>query len=212
MYVDQFDFVEFYDKKYRNVSKTKAEFNANTPQGIGAVGILTQNQCVFRINFIDYDFTSDSYLYGVGTHLDNESDIYKSIYSILPSDFHIMKDSTYSFLDQKTINSIIIGNIRIRMANTINSNYFILEIPFDYNLTSKQIQMLYNVSSQIEEASTHLDRPITVLTMIHTDEYKEENSLRNIIIPRLKECVDDTYKPYISDDVIIAKKIKQLHL
>ena len=75
MYIDDFDLISFFDDKYKTI---KAKDNVTHNDGIGATGIITQKQCIFRINEPAKD-SNNNLIVGLGTHYEEEDKIYKEI-------------------------------------------------------------------------------------------------------------------------------------
>lgn len=212
MYYNEFDFVKFFDDKYKSAKTQDKQYSS---EGIGAVGIITHNQMILRVNQPEYDIVSKKYVSGLGHHYVEEDIIYREIYDILNNDFNQLYPETYLNLNPDIIREITCGNIRLRMINNeLFGNTIIIELPIVGKITSNQIIALEKLSDMIEDAYIKSKIEIDIKVFINNDEIEELNTIRNKILPKIKEMVDDTYEPIIEDKIITTEFIEndKLHL
>lgn len=212
MYYNEFDFINFFDDKYKEVN---TEDNVSSGYGTGAVGIITQNQMILRANEPAYDKKTNTIIPGAGHHYEEENIIYKEIYDILNEDFDQIHPETYLNLDKDIVRQITCGNIKLRMINNESlGNVITIELPIVGKIISNQIKALEKLSDMIEDACIRSQKLINIKVLINNDEIEELNTIRNKILPKIKELVDDTYEPIIEDKIIVTELINndKLHL
>lgn len=206
MYYNDFDFLSFFDDKFKNVRYADEE---ETSDGIGAVGIITHNQMIIKMNEPALDSNSNEVIAGVGHHYDEETKLLKELYpEFLEDDFDIMKSETHLKYDINKLNDIVNGKIKLRLLNNnIVGNLIAIELPLVGSISSNQIKALEKLSDMVEEACIKGQILVNFKTLINNDEIDEYNTIRNTIIPAIAELVDDTYEPLVQDKIIVDKKI-----
>lgn len=206
MFYNDFDFLSFFDDKYKNVKYGDKE---ETSDGVGAVGIITHNQMIIKTNDAALDLNSNEVIDGAGHHYDKETEMLKEIYpDFLEDDFDIMRAETHSKYNLNILNEVVNGKIRLRILNNnVVNNLIAIELPLVGAISSNQIKALEKLSDMVEDACLRGQILVNFKTLIGNEEIDEYNTIRNTIIPAISELVDDSYEPLIQDKIVTTNKI-----
>lgn len=196
MKVEMIDFEEFFDDKNKELGG----------MGIGATGIITQNQMINRYN--NYSNFNDYSIKGTGSHFDTEGNIMSDIFGFNTKLFlgYGYDQKLYSSLDERQ-KRVLGETVVLKYINNSTGKYVLIYLPnVQESVTEKQFEAIKYVGEKISEAGRKLRRPIRIIVTDRKDKATEINSMKNYIIPFLEKRIDDTYEQSITDENIIAEE------
>lgn len=196
MKIEMIDLVEFFDDKNKELGG----------MGIGATGIITQNQMINRYN--DYSNFNKCNIKGTGSHFDTEGSIMSDIFGY---DRRLFLGYGY---DQKLYSKLNLRQKRalgemvvLKYINNSTGKYVLIYLPqTQETITEEQFEAIKYVGEKISEAGRKLRRPIKIMITDRKNKATEINSIRNYIIPFIESHIDDTYEQSIIDENIIAEE------
>lgn len=201
MKVEMIDLEKFFDDKYRYIKNT----------GIGATGVITDNQMVVRFNESEENLYGEKYDY-VGSHDEERIAIVRDIYGlddVLDNGLDYFDPDIVLYDMNDDFKKILNEVVRVRFINNQSGNSIIIELPKVQNsLTSNQLEALAYLNKQVKKASQNLSTPIEVYAADcdYTNYAEETNSLEESIIPFLSNYIDNSYMMSMEDKNLIAKE------
>lgn len=196
MKVEMIDFEEFFDDKNKEIGG----------MGIGATGIITQNQMINRYN--NYSNFNKCTIKGIGSHFDTEGSIMSDIFGFNTKLFlgYGYNQNLYSSLDERK-KRVLEEIVVLKYINNNTGKYTLIYLPnIQETVTEKQFEAIKYVGEKISEAGIKLRRPIKIIITDRKDKATEINSIKNYIIPFVEKRIDDTYEQSIPDENIIAEE------
>jgi len=196
MKVEMIDFEEFFDDKNKEIGG----------MGIGATGIITQNQMINRYN--NYSNFNKCTIKGIGSHFDTEGSIMSDIFGFNTKLFlgYGYNQNLYSSLDERK-KRVLEEIVVLKYINNNTGKYTLIYLPnIQETVTEKQFEAIKYVGEKISEAGRKLRRPIRIIITDRKDKATEINSIKNYIIPFVEKRIDDTYEQSITDKNIIAEE------
>jgi len=190
------DFEEFFDDKNKEIGG----------MGIGATGIITQNQMINRYN--NYSNFNKCTIKGIGSHFDTEGSIMSDIFGFNTKLFlgYGYNQNLYSSLDERK-KRVLEEIVVLKYINNNTGKYTLIYLPnIQETVTEKQFEAIKYVGEKISEAGRKLRRPIRIIITDRKDKATEINSIKNYIIPFVEKRIDDTYEQSITDKNIIAEE------
>lgn len=198
MKVEMIDLEEFFNDKYK--------FTNNT--GIGATGIITQNQMVTRFNETKTDRFTGNAVRGLGPHDEEVIAIIRDIFA-----FNDILDNGLGYYDADIVKDDLDENYQKMINETIQINYVNCEggnivsihLPkTQQSLTTNQLDMIKYLGKEIEKTATSVDDNIVIYATDGKNFVQEENTIKSVIIPYLSSYVNDSYKQSIDDVNILG--------
>jgi len=196
MKVEMIDFEEFFDDKNKEIGG----------MGIGATGIITQNQMINRYN--NYSNFNKCTIKGIGSHFDTEGSIMSDIFGFNTKLFlgYGYNQNLYSSLDERK-KRVLEEIVVLKYINNNTGKYTLIYLPnIQETVTEKQFEAIKYVGEKISEAGRKLRRPIRIIITDRKDKATEINSIKNYIIPFVEKRIDDTYDQSITNKNIIAEE------
>ena len=196
MKIEMIDLEEFFDDKNKNIGG----------MGIGATGVITQNQMINRYN--NYSNFNKCTIEGTGSHFDTEGSIMSDIFGFDPKLFlgYGYNQNLYRKLDSREKRALE-ETVVLKYINNSTGKYVLIYLPsVQQTVTENQLEAIKYVGEKISEAGRKLRRPIKIMITDRKNKETEINSVKNYILPFLEERIDDTYEQSITDENIIAEE------
>ncbi|MBR4618627.1 MAG: hypothetical protein IKO49_04920 [Bacilli bacterium] len=196
--IEMADFKEIFNEAYR-----KASSDEGIGVGIGAAGIITNDQMVIEFTESGIDPTTGETVKGLGGHFDAQEKMISEIYDIKQKSMFGVIGKNSNDIRNDIDNQIM----KIRIVNDSGGNQIIIELPHgEHKISSSQLSAVKYLGDTIKSLNSDLSQEVTFGVFgIGVDEsVTEVGSVDEKIIPFLQQYVDDSITP-IKDKNILSK-------